>query len=83
MNTERKNKIHAEIKRLLEENSDHGPLDDKDPVFSSGRLSSFAMMTLVMFLEQEFGMDFGNIDFDVTLVDCVDDIDALVAQQAG
>ena len=41
------------------------------------------MMTMVMFLEQEFGMDFGNIDFDVSLVDCVDDIDALVAQQAG
>ena len=83
MNTERKSKIHAEIKRLLEENSDQGPLGDKDPVFSSGRLSSFAMMTMVMFLEQEFGMDFGNIDFDVSLVDCVDDIDALVAQQAG
>ncbi len=83
MNTERKSKIHAEIKRLLEENSDPEPLDDKKPVFTSGRLSSFAMMTLVMFLEQEFGMDFGNIDFDVNLVDSVDDIDALVAQQAG
>ena len=83
MNTARKNKIHAEIKRLLEENSDQGPLGDKDPLFSSGRLSSFAMMTMVMFLEQEFGMDFGNIDLDVSLVDCVDDIDALVAQQAG
>ena len=83
MNTARKNKIHAELKRLLEENSDQGPLGDKDPLFSSGRLSSFAMMTMVMFLEQEFGMDFGNIDFDVSLVDCVDDIDALVAQQAG
>ena len=83
MNTARKSKIHAEIKRLLEENSDSGPLGDKDAIFSSGRLSSFAMMTMVMFLEQEFGMDFGNIDFDVSLVDCVDDIDALVAQQAG
>ena len=83
MNTERKSKIHAEIKRLLEENSDQGPLDDNEAVFTSGRLSSFAMMTLVMFLEQEFGMDFGNIDFDVNLVDSVDDIDALVAQQAG
>ena len=83
MDTVRKSKIHAEIKRLLEENSDQGPLDDTQPLFTSGRLSSFAMMTMVMFLEQEFGMDFGNIDFDVNLVDSVDDIDALVAQQAG
>ena len=83
MNTERKSKIHAEIKRLLEENSDPGPLDDKEPLFSGGRLSSFAMMTLVLFLEQEFGMDFGNNDFDVSLVDSVNDVDALVAQQAG
>lgn len=83
MNSSRKSKIHAEIKRLLEDNSDQGPFDDAEPVFSSGRLSSFAMMTLVMFLEQEFGMDFGNIDFDVSLVDSVNDIDALVAQQAG
>jgi len=83
MNTARKSKIHAEIKHLLEENSDQGSLDDAEPLFTSGRLSSFAMMTLVMFLEQEFGMDFGNIDFDVNLVDSVNDIDALVAQQAG
>jgi acyl carrier protein len=83
MNTARKSKIHAEVKRLLEENSDLEPLDDQQSLFSSGRLSSFAMMTLVMFLEQEFGMDFGNIDFDVSLVDSVNTIDALVAQQTG
>ena len=83
MNTARKAKIRAEIKRLLEDNSDPGELVDTEPLFTNGRLSSFAMMTLVMFLEQEFGMDFGNIDFDVRLVDSVDHIDALVAQQVG
>ena len=70
-----------EVKRLLEENGDVASLDDADALFSSGRLSSFAMMTLVMFLEQEFDIDFGSIDFDVSLVDTVDAIEALVAEQ--
>lgn len=80
MQNDTHSRIHAEVKRLLAENGDAGPLGDTDEIFSSGRLSSFAMMTLVMFLEQEFGLDFGAIDFDVGLVDTVNEIAALVDQ---
>lgn len=80
MQNEIHDKIHAEVKRLLAENGDAAPLANSDEIFSNGRLSSFAMMTLVMFLEQEFGLDFGSIDFDVSLVDSVNDIAALVDQ---
>ena len=78
-----RNKIHAEVKRLLEENGDAAALEDADELFSSGRLSSFAMMNLVMYIEQEFNIDFGSIDFDVSLVDTVNAIEAMVVEQKG
>ena len=83
MSNELKNKIRVEVQRLLEENGDVAGIDDSGELFSSGRLSSFAMMTLVMFLEQECIIDFGSIDFDVSLVDTVNAIEALILEQQG
>jgi acyl carrier protein len=36
------------------------------------------MMTLVMYLEEAFGLDFSDFEFDVNLVDSVNEIEALV-----
>jgi len=83
MSNELKNRIRAEVQRLLEANGDVAGFDDSGELFGSGRLSSFAMMTLVMFLEQQFDIDFGSIDFDVSLVDTVNAIEALVVEQKG
>jgi acyl carrier protein len=51
---------------------------DTDSLFISGLLDSFSMMNLVMYLESTFGLDFSGIDFEVQLVDSVNEIEALV-----
>jgi acyl carrier protein len=54
---------------------------DGDSLFVSGRLSSFQMMLVVMYLEEKFGIDLGRLEFDVSLIDSVNDIAALVGRQ--
>jgi acyl carrier protein len=44
----------------------------------SGRLDSLTMTRLVMFLEDTFGIDFAEVEFDVELIDSVEAIQALV-----
>jgi acyl carrier protein len=38
-------------------------------------------MNLVMFLEESFGIDFSDFEFDVSLLDSVDAIEAFVESQ--
>ena len=49
-----------------------------DSLFVSGRLDSLAMTRLVLYLEQAFGINFAEVDFDVDLIDSVEAIAALV-----
>jgi acyl carrier protein len=44
----------------------------------SGRLDSFSMMMFVMFLEKEFGIDFAALDFDVNLIDSLNEIELFI-----
>jgi acyl carrier protein len=57
----------------------HGFADDSS-LFLSGRLDSLTMTKLVVFLEETFGIDFADVDFDVELIDSVDAIAALLQQ---
>jgi acyl carrier protein len=49
-------------------------LTDQDPLFSSGRIDSLAAVELILMLENEFGLDSGNPDFDPAMLDSVDEI---------
>ena len=44
---------------------------ETDLLFTSGRLDSFSTMNLVMFLEENFAIDFSDFEFDVGLIDSI------------
>jgi acyl carrier protein len=78
MNVTAKQKLREYLKEILENHGDRRELADGESLFVSGRLDSFSMMNLVMYLEQAFGLDFSDLEFDVNLVDSVNEIEALV-----
>ena len=78
MNVIAKQKLREHFKETLENHGDHRELADGESLFVSGRLDSFSMMNLVMYLEQAFGLDFSDLEFDVNLVDSANKIEALV-----
>jgi acyl carrier protein len=73
-----KQKLRDFLKDALEQHGDHQSFSDAEPLFSGGRLDSFSMMNLVMFLEEAFGLDFSDLEFDVALVDSVDALETLI-----
>ncbi|NBX88901.1 MAG: acyl carrier protein [Betaproteobacteria bacterium] len=81
MNNIRKQKIREFFLETLKQNSDAQPLADNDSLFVSGRLDSFSMMMFVMHLEKEFGIDFTAIDFDVNLIDSLNEIELFIESQ--
>jgi len=74
--------LRAFLTQALSNHGDHTPFADSESLFLSGRIDSFTMMNLVVHLESTYGLDFGAIDFDVSLVDTVDAIAALVQANA-
>lgn len=76
-----KQKLRDFLLESLEKHGDKNPLTDSESIFVSGRLDSFATMNLVMFLEENFGIDFSDFEFDVSLLDSVDAIATFVDNQ--
>jgi acyl carrier protein len=78
--------IRGFLKECLIDAGDHDDFADDSSLFASGRLDSLTMTKLVLFLEEKFDIDFGTVDFDVDLVDSINDIvtfvDAELAQRA-
>ncbi len=52
-------------------------LSEEDSLFNSGRLDSLDAMELIVWLEQEFGVDFSRVDFSLDLIDTPRDVLAL------
>lgn len=48
------------------------------PAVLNGRLDSFSTMNLVMFLEENFAIDFSDFEFDVGVLDSIDLIESFV-----
>jgi acyl carrier protein len=78
MQTQAKSKLREYLRTALDKHGDPGDFSDDESLFLSGRLDSFSMMNLVVYLETELSVDFSALDFDVNLVDSVNDIEALV-----
>lgn len=49
-----------------------------DPIFTSGLMDSLAATELMMTLESEFGIDLADADFDISQLDTIGDLEALV-----
>jgi acyl carrier protein len=82
LNALAKQQLRDFIDKALASQADRGGYTDDEALFSSGRLDSFTMMNLVMYLEQTFGIDFSRMEFDVELVDSIGAIETLVDAQA-
>jgi acyl carrier protein len=73
--------IRDYLTETLKNQGDKQPLTDNDSLFVSGRLDSVSMMMLVVYLEDEFAVNFKAADFEVSLIDSVDAIASLIASQ--
>lgn len=71
-------KVRDFVMMLLSHREDTAPLSDDESLFVSARLDSLSTVELVEFLEQEFGVDFGMIDFEIERVDSIDAIAILI-----
>lgn len=78
MDVNAKQKLSEFLKEALEKQGDHNELSNSESIFISGRLDSFSMMNLIMYLENSFGIEFSDFEFDVNLVDSINDIEAFV-----
>jgi len=73
--------IREFVKGLLTRIGDDGLLEDRDSLFQSGRLQSIDAVEIVVFLEEDFGVDFGQVGFENDRIDSIDAIYSL-AQNA-
>ena len=61
--------IHEFVQGLLTASGDDGPLADSDSLLFSGRLQSIDAVEIVVFLEENFGIDFAQVGFDKEQID--------------
>jgi len=54
---------------------------DSDSLILSGRLESIDVLDIVVFLEKNYRIDFGDQDFDQTTLDTVNNILAVAERQ--
>jgi acyl carrier protein len=78
MDVKARAKVTDFLRDLLLKKDDTESLADSESLFMSGRLDSLSQVELVVFLEQEFGLDFVDIDFD--RIDSIDAIGALIGE---
>ena len=65
-------KIHNFIKETLVDNDYHEEVKDAESLIMSGIMDSLAIIHIVVFLEQEFNIDFFDIYFDQSQFDSID-----------
>ena len=78
-----KSNVRNFIRGLLTANGDAGNLADDDSILLSGRLQSIDAVEIVVFLEENFGVDFAALGFDREQIDSVDAICSLLATTTG
>jgi acyl carrier protein len=72
-----KDEVREFIRNTLISNGDTEPLSDQDSLLLSGRLQSIDAVEIVIFLEENFGIDFTQVGFDQEQIDSIDAIYAL------
>jgi acyl carrier protein len=83
MNTKVRSQMRDYVNQRLRMKGDAAPLSDEDSLFSSGRLDSLDAVEIVMCIETEYGINFFEINFDLTLLDSIDAITSLVDRRPG
>ena len=75
--------IRKFIAELLHKKGDSRPFQDSESLILSGRLESIDAVEIVMFLENQFRLDFAAIGFDQALIDSIQLICDLVQTRAS
>jgi acyl carrier protein len=75
--------IRQMFRDLLTRNGDMEPFTDEERLFSAGRLHSLDGVEIVTFLEEKFGLDFSDLNFDPELIDGVTRVVELVRSRSG
>jgi acyl carrier protein len=83
MNMNVRSQMRNYVMQRLRMKGDGAPLDDEDLLFSSGRLDSLDAVEIVMCIETDYGINFSEINFDLTLLDSIAAITSLVDQRPG
>lgn len=66
------------LNRLLAHDGEAIEFSDQDSLLLSGRLQSVDGVEIVVFLEEQYGLDFAALGFDLAKIDSVDAIAALI-----
>jgi acyl carrier protein len=82
MSTTERAGIRDFIGQCLDGRGDHSGFSDDEPLFSSARLDSLSAIETVAFLERTYGVDFLAAGFDMSRIDTVDCMLALVLGHA-
>jgi acyl carrier protein len=73
-----RDKIRNFLEEILNDKGDTSGFTDQQLLVTEGRLTSLDVMTIVVFLEENYGIDFSDRPFDQNEFDSVDTITALV-----
>jgi len=71
-------KIRNFLEKILNDKGDSSGFTDQQLLLTEGRLTSLDVMMIVVFLEENYGIDFSDRPFDQNEFDSVDSITALV-----
>lgn len=71
-------RLRRTVGDLLAAHGDRQPFSDSETLFTTGRLDSLAATELIVALEQDYGLDLASADFDISALDTVRDLSALV-----
>jgi acyl carrier protein len=80
---ERKEAIREFLQTLLARKGDEQPFSDDSSLLLSGRLQSVDAVSLAVFLEEKFGVDFAEMGFDQEKMDTVNAICMLIEESSA
>jgi acyl carrier protein len=81
MNAKIRSEMRNYVTQRLRMKGDGAALGDEDPLFSSGRLDSLDAVEIIMCIETDYGINFSEFNFDLTLLDSIAAIDELVERR--
>lgn len=74
-----KEAVRELVRNLLRRKGDENAFADSDSLIAGGRLDSVDTIALLVFLEEQYGVDFAERGFDRDELDSVDSIVAFIA----
>ena len=80
---EEKKKVTEFVRGLVAAKGIVRDFSDEEVLVTGGLLDSMDVLTIVLFLEENYALDFAVIDFDPEKFDTIDGIYSMVTNRAG